>query len=294
MVQSAMPAFCFAGEKESYLVVGVAALVQMGDEVREQLVAGPTALREHKQRLEGFGFGARVDAFVGLPDEESEDLIGEVGKADQSFNDGVKLLQIRVGEQPINRRVALTLRVGQHALDGQNGVLEAQDIREVHAIYGVQRVQQRLGGEAAERLHRGVSKEGFFALEVDRSVVHEAILRDVGEEVAALLLEGQQRLQRLQRVRRLAGLLRLAGVRSLQRSGGFGGRERLAARGERGDFGLLCEFGELAVSCGLCELCEFFVFFVFFVFFEFFEFFEFLDFFVFLDFLMFRKGGKVC
>ena len=288
MVQSAMPAFCFAGEKESYFVVGVAALVQMGDEVREQLIAGPTALREHKQRLEGFGFGARVDAFVGLPDEESEDLIGEVGKADQSLNDGVKLLQIRVGEQSIDRRVALTLRVGQHALDGQNGVLEAQDIREVHAIYGVQRVQQRLGGEAAERLHRGVSKEGFFAL------VHEAILRDVGEEVAALLLEGEQRLQRLQRVRRLAGLLRLAGVRSLQRSGGFGGRERLAARGERGDFGLLCEFGELAVSCGLCELCELCELCVFFVFFVFFEFFEFLDFFVFLDFLMFRKGGKVC
>ena len=93
--------------------------------------------------------------------------------------------------------------------------VEAENIGEMHSIYGVQRMQQRLGGEAAERLDRSVAKEGLFALEIDRRVVHEAVIRDVGEEIASLLLEGEERLQGLQRMHGLRGFLGLFGVGGL-------------------------------------------------------------------------------
>ena len=187
----------------------------MSDEIGEQLIGRPAELGEDEESLEGFGFGARIGAFVGLSNEEREDFIGEVGEADQSANDRVELLQICVGEQSVDRGMAMRFGVGQHALDGQNGVFEAENIGEMHSIYGVQRMQQRLGGEAAERLDRSVAKEGLFALEIDRRVVHEAVICDVGEEIASLLLEGEERLQGLQRMHGLRGFLGLFGVGGL-------------------------------------------------------------------------------
>ena len=118
--------------------------MQMSDEIGEQLIGGPAELGEHIERFEGFGFGASIGTFVGLSNEEGEDFVGEVGKADQSLNDRVELLEICVGEKPAHRRIALAFRIRQHALDGQNGVFEAENIREMHSIYGVQWMKQWL------------------------------------------------------------------------------------------------------------------------------------------------------